>query len=119
MKTARFDHGSIDPNPKISRCQCRDRLSAAGIVLAIAAVLTALAAGATAAVVLQGTPTAVDTAAQVVETFALSTLSLQPSGSPDRLRPGLDPRVDLRYSPGLPITDPAPSSLLLPRPQNP
>lgn len=116
------DTSQADPiHPQLANAKhgTRDRLAAARLSLAIAAAITIFATGATAVLLLRGTPAAVTSAAQVTQQLRLSTLSLLPSGRRDRLGPGAETTVDLRFSPQLPTTGLASETLLLPRLQTP
>lgn len=109
----------IHPQPSHAKHGRRDRPAAARLALAIAAAVTIFATGATAVLLLRGTPAAVTSAAQLTQQLRLSTLSLLPSGRRVRLGPGAETTVDLRFSPQLPATDLASETLLLPRSQTP
>jgi hypothetical protein len=109
----------IHPQRSNAKHGRRDRLAAARLSLAIAAAITIFATAATGWLLLRGTPTAVTSAAQLTQQLRLSTLSLLPSGRRDRLGPGAETTVDLRFSPQLPATDLAAETLLLPRLQTP
>jgi hypothetical protein len=116
------DTSQADPiHPQISNAKngTRNRPASARLALAIAAAITIFATGATAVLLLRGTPAAVTSAAQLTQQLRLSTLSLLPSGRHDRLGPGAETAVDLRFSPQLPTTGLASDTLLLPRLQNP